>query len=906
MTVASNRAIVVEGNLNSTLLFTGQIIVQNVPPAHVEKEEAAAAERLLTALPAKQLPQTARSLPPGSHISLPRDRAFVGRRPELLKLATLLKPLRAVIALTGPGGIGKTSLALEFAYRYGPYFAGGVFWVSFAEPLAIPTAIAACGGLRGMALDDHFSSLTLQEQLDLVYAAWNNSLPRLLIFDNCNDPSLLRAWRPAAGGCRLLLTSIPEAWSPQTGVKTLPLDQLPREDSIRLLRIYRPELQPDNPTLDAIAAQLGDLPLALDLAGHYLWRYANDVTPEAYLERLQQPDLLNHPSMQTGDLSPTHHATHVAKTFALSFKQISLKDAVDRTAHDLLASAACFAGGELLPRRLLRLTHFPTQLPFEIIVHFADAINRLIELGLLRQIETDGSLLLHRLLQHFVRLAVEESALQAAQEKVEQKSRQILQWPGHFGFEPSLSGLQAHLQVAIGNLYERHMREEKYDLAAWTQLLLDTRLLQWGQHALLIERHRLLLEKPLSAHNRLYLLYQLALAYRQQGQTEEASAAFRECLDLMEQPGEDPPDAQSQAWWVAAQGWLLNENLEKGELLEARQRAEDALQIARSMQEPWRIARAQIWLSRVARARGNLEEAERCLFKAQAQVDAIEKEETVQGFTQELAIDLLINRGVTLRRAGKQEAAADFFRQARDGAPGVSVRVLALNNLAETYLDMDRVEEARSLLQQALALCTEHGLLRRKGLVLHTLAELCLSQGEVETAIQHARAGARTDHLSGQLHCSSENESVLAHALLLAGDLNAAASAARRAARHATYWNWPYIHVLLAMIQLCQGQEQMAKAAFTEIVEQIHQRHPRPRDRYLSGVALAGLALLGRQETAAATVAFQHERSAPVEFGALRRARQLLDFLASRPGAGHLQPALQAADEALTPSPQDR
>ena len=64
--------------------------------------------------------------------------------------------------------------------------------------------------------------------MQLVMGAWQSELPRLLIFDNCEEESLLDSWRPPSGGCRVLVTSRRSEWSPTLGVTALPLDLLPR------------------------------------------------------------------------------------------------------------------------------------------------------------------------------------------------------------------------------------------------------------------------------------------------------------------------------------------------------------------------------------------------------------------------------------------------------------------------------------------------------------------------------------------------------------------------------------------------------------------------------------------------------------------------------------------------------
>lgn len=389
----------------------GETSAASAPSPAMEQAQAALAD-----MPAFSIP-TPGPLPPGSRLLLPPNPLFVGRAAVLRTLAQALKNNQTV-ALTGMAGIGKTQLAVEFAHRYGRYFPGGVFWLSFADAAAVPAQIAVCGGLHGLGLTPDFDDLPLNRQVEMVLRTWRDPQPRLLIFDNCEEESLLTQWRPAYGGCCLLLTSRRARWHPALGVTLLPLPALARVESVALLRQFCDVISQAEAA--EIAAELGDLPLALHLAGSFLYNYQADVTPAVYLTQLRasRSYLLQHPSLQgwRGNYSPTAHETHVALTLSFSANRLNLDDPIDALAQLLLARAACFAPNEPVPNHLLRATvsYAPSPNASSLApLPVADALSRLLALGLIQESQDRAFVRLHRLLAAFVNQFSSDAQAQA-------------------------------------------------------------------------------------------------------------------------------------------------------------------------------------------------------------------------------------------------------------------------------------------------------------------------------------------------------------------------------------------------------------------------------------------------------------------------------------------------------------
>jgi tetratricopeptide (TPR) repeat protein len=414
----------------------GDKIYQLVQPQKIDEATLAEAQKRLSEMPEEDVPDRA-TPPEGSRIAFSHNPFFVGREQDLLSLARKLKggknaAIGQIASATGLGGIGKTQLASEFVHRYGQYFAGGVYWLNFADPKDVPTEIAACSRLGEEGFE-------LETQIKSVLSSWQNALPRLLVFDNCEDENLLAIWRPRSGGSRILVTSRKQNWDAALGIDMLHLGVLDRAESIAFLQKFSPQIKDSEAS--AIAAELGDLPLALHLAGSFLKRYADAVSPSSYLLQLRDKELLKHESLEGrgATFSPTEHDLHIARTFAIGHDKLDASVTTDRMAISLLCRAGVFAPGVPIAKKLLFKTLDPENEdidPFKTI----DSLERLLSLGLIEE-EAEATVVLHRLLADYVkaissdnkaRTDVETALLDQSRRIVDSGySREFISWQPH-------------------------------------------------------------------------------------------------------------------------------------------------------------------------------------------------------------------------------------------------------------------------------------------------------------------------------------------------------------------------------------------------------------------------------------------------------------------------------------------
>ncbi|MDN5930957.1 MAG: winged helix-turn-helix domain-containing protein, partial [Pseudonocardia sp.] len=169
-----------------------------------------------TTLPAVDVPRPAPSpppVPPPSTLPMPLT-TFVGRATERAELAALLGEHRMVTAV-GPGGVGKTRLALAVARDLADRFPDGVWFadlVPVTDPKMIATAVAAALGL---------GEQQARSAEDTVLG-WLSGRRGLLVLDNCEHVvdgvvALVERLLPRAGELVVLVTSrarlqVPYEW----------------------------------------------------------------------------------------------------------------------------------------------------------------------------------------------------------------------------------------------------------------------------------------------------------------------------------------------------------------------------------------------------------------------------------------------------------------------------------------------------------------------------------------------------------------------------------------------------------------------------------------------------------------------------------------------------------------------
>ncbi|GAA2243063.1 hypothetical protein GCM10010145_06910 [Streptomyces ruber] len=192
-----------------------------------------------------------------------RAQDFVGRDRELLLLWRRFRDLHVTVALSGMAGVGKTALALEYAYRYrGNY---DIAW--YTGPTDMVEVNRQVEGVTSL--------LPVENEPGTSSAGDRHPAgsPRLLIIVDGVDETDTPPVKPPFP-CHVI--TISRSHSVPPNVHSLSVQVLPAQDAIALLQRLLPDVTPRDAA--RIASRFGNLPLALHVAAGHLSRQGASVS----------------------------------------------------------------------------------------------------------------------------------------------------------------------------------------------------------------------------------------------------------------------------------------------------------------------------------------------------------------------------------------------------------------------------------------------------------------------------------------------------------------------------------------------------------------------------------------------------------------------------------------------------
>src|SRR6266568_2546559 len=654
-----------------------------------------------------------------------RNPFFTGRE-ELLALLHRSLVDRRTAALTQPqvisglGGIGKTQVAVEYAYRYRDEYRF-VLWVRAAAHETIISDFVALAHLLHLPEKDD------QDQ-NLVVAALKRWFTQhkgwLLILDNADDLVQVYDFLPINGLGHVLLTTRSHAVGS--------LDQATKEDQIQA---------------EAIVLEMDGLPLALDQAGAYIEEMRCSLSSYFDLYHIHRKDLLQ----RRGKFS-TDHPESVTTTWSLSFQRV---EQINPAASDLLRLCA-FLDPDAIPEEIitegvLEPSSFLSLLAADPL-KLNEAIEVLLHFSLIRRNPNTTMLTVHRLVQAVIKEVMnDETQCQWAERTVRIVNR-----------------------IFPDVVYETWIRCQRYlPHAQACELLIEQyrfffpeagRLLnqagsylyfhaQYADAEPLLKQALTIREQVLgSKHPDMVIsLNNLALLYRAQSKYAEAELLLRHVLENQEQESGRWEPGMIQSLIDLAFLCQIQSRYEEAEQLMKR-----ALDISEQVLGPQHFltVRSLNYVAGLYRIQGKYEEAEQLMKR----VVAI-REQTL-GPEHPDTGGALNSLGLLYNIWGKYTDAEPLLKRAlliREQVLGPlhPYTAISLNTLGAVYQAEGRYEEAEQLMSRAITIDEKviGPMHPETGQILNNLADLYCAQGEYQHAeLLYQRALTIYEHSLGSEH----------------------------------------------------------------------------------------------------------------------------------------------------------
>ena len=605
-----------------------------------------------------------------------RNDYFTGRTEILEQLHVRFQTGQATAlsqrtAMCGLGGIGKTQIAVEYAYEHCDDYQS-VLWARAESHEALTSSFVEIARLLDLPQKDE-QDQTITVQAVKRWLQDNNGW--LLILDNADEPKIVREFLPTKFDGHILLTTRAQAlgglaqgidvdiFTPELGALFL----LRRATLIEANGVIDDAVAQDRAVAMQISEELGGLPLALDQAGAYIEETSCSLTDYLGLYCTRRAEVLNERGGLTGD-----HPDSVATTWSLSFQRVEEKNAA---AADLMRLCA-FLAPDAIPEEIITAGAEHLGPVLQGTAHDPMALNKAIAtLGAYSLIKRDAikkMLNIHRLVQAVLKDAMDAEIVHQWAKYAILAVNQIFP-NGEFDTWPRCERLLSHALACVKLIEQEQIASQE---AARLLNQTGNYLTQQGRYAEaepIVQRTLTMCEQVLGADHPLTAcsLSNLAGLYQKQGKYDQAEALAQQALARLEQV-------------VEGNGAVPSES---------------AFFLATSLNN----------LAALYQERGKYAQAERLLVRACAiWTHTLGPVHPRFAYSQN-------NLGSLYEDQGRYDDAEAMYRYALF----VSEQVLdsnhphiatCLNNLAGLYLKQKKYEQAEMLVQRALRICeTELG-----------------------------------------------------------------------------------------------------------------------------------------------------------------------------------------------------
>lgn len=349
------------------------------------------------------------------------NRDFQGRDEVLARIEDCLSPVDEkgdprkdlrTFAVCGPGGIGKTEVANEFALTHMDTYEV-ILWVHAEEAISLADEFSQIAETLGLVLGGTADATDLIVTRELVkgwlanpvrnYSRADNSVdevPWLLVFDNLDNPDLLAEYWPSIGSCGAVLVTSRDGlaktpfYQIEQGVDFPPLDN-DMSAELLLKLTWREALEEERQLSISVADKLGGLPLAIRQMAGVMVRQSLSFAD--FLRRYDEAE--THDALFQMSLEPRHKRTSYKHTIASVWGLDSLEYSSG------LLDVIAFMDAKGIPEVYLQQAAGVITLPGypKTVSEYQEARSELLRSSLVSHDRTESKLTVHRLIQDCVK-----------------------------------------------------------------------------------------------------------------------------------------------------------------------------------------------------------------------------------------------------------------------------------------------------------------------------------------------------------------------------------------------------------------------------------------------------------------------------------------------------------------------